>query len=92
MKLTTAVLNLLILISLSGYASADDFRCPNGNLVSTGQSVSEVQIKCDPPSNKVKLSRHVVEWTYNQGPHKFVYFLIFKKGILTEIRSGSFGR
>lgn len=81
----------LIIVVFAFPAFADDFRCPNGNLVSTGQSISEVQIKCDPPSSKVKLSRHVVEWTYNQGPHKFVYFLVFKKGILTEIRSGSFG-
>lgn len=31
-------------------AFADDFRCPNGNIVSSGDSISTVAAKCDPPA------------------------------------------
>jgi len=92
MRIVAASLCLLILTVFALPVLADDFRCPNGNLVSIGQSISEVKIKCDPPSSKVRLSRHSIEWTYNQGQHKFVHYLVFNNGILTEIRSGSFGR
>ncbi len=92
MRIIATSLCLLILTVFALPVWADDFRCPNGNLVSTGQSISEVKLKCDPPSSKVRLSKRTIEWTYNQGQHKFVYYLVFNNGTLTEIRSGSFGR
>lgn len=33
-------------------AYADNFRCPNGNIVSTGDHISTVEAKCDPPAIK----------------------------------------
>jgi hypothetical protein len=35
-------------------AMADNFRCPNGNIVSTGDSISTVAAKCDPPAGVFK--------------------------------------
>lgn len=85
-------------------AYADNFRCPNGSIVSSGDSISEVMVKCDPPTNKVKHTDsedtdrgrvryiEVEEWTYNQGPNTLVHYLTFRNGRLTEIKTGTFGR
>lgn len=44
-----------VAVSLSAVqASADNFRCPNGNIVSTGDSISTVATKCDPPAGTFK--------------------------------------
>lgn len=85
-------------------AEADTFRCPNGTIVSTGDKISEVVLKCDKPTfvyvhNQPEQNSYgriayseVQEWTYDQGRQNFVYFLTFRNGILTEIRSGGYGR
>jgi hypothetical protein len=85
-------------------ASADNFRCPNGSIVSSGDSISEVVVKCDPPTNKVKRTDsdetfrgriryvEVEEWTYNEGPHTLVHYLTFRNGVLIEVKTGTFGR
>ncbi len=41
-------------LSCAASAHADSFRCPNGSLVSTGDSISEVSLKCDPPTSVVR--------------------------------------
>lgn len=88
----------------ASWASAGDFRCPNGSIVSSGDSISEVMVKCDPPTNKVKSTDseetvrgrvryiEVEEWTYNQGPNTLVHYLTFRNGRLVEIKTGTFGR
>lgn len=85
-------------------AFSDNFRCPNGNIVSSGDSISEVMVKCDPPTNKVKRTDsedtvkgrvryiEVEEWTYNEGLHTLVHYLTFRNGVLTEVKTGTFGR
>lgn len=90
------------MISVS-VARADNFRCPNGNIVSTGDSISQVAVKCDSPTMVVTRQEaednprgrpfyiEVQEWTYNEGPHRLVHFLIFRNGTLVEVKSGSFG-
>jgi len=100
-------LGIAVFIMMTGFvttARADIFRCPNGNLVSTGDSLSEVIVKCDPPTAVVKRNEpgetsrgrvlyvEVEEWTYNEGPHTLVHYLEFRNGILTEVRTGTFGR
>jgi hypothetical protein len=84
-------------------AFADDFRCPNGNIVSTGDSIATVEAKCDPPANKstemtapfnYSNSLHVgpgsySEWTYTQGS-TLEHILIFGSGWLVEVRTGGF--
>ena len=99
---------LLILAALLVFSApaafADNFRCPNGSIVSSGDSISEVLVKCDPPTNKIKRTDsdetirgrvryiEVEEWTYNQGPHTLVHYLTFRNGVLTDIKTGTFGR
>ena len=87
-----------------GQSDADTFRCPNGNLLSTGDTISEAYVKCDPPGFKVKRTEsedtgrgrvpyvEVEEWTYNEGPHTLVHYLSFRDGVLVQVRTGSFGR
>lgn len=103
MKTVVAAFSLAILIA-STIAEADTFRCPNGNLVSTGDSISEVVVKCDPPTNKVKRIEgdetargriryvEVEEWTYNEGLNTLVHYLTFRDGTLVQVRTGTFGR
>ncbi|MDA8429617.1 MAG: DUF2845 domain-containing protein [Geobacteraceae bacterium] len=99
------VLLLAAVLAVSARAAfADNFRCPDGSIVSTGDSISEVMIKCDPPTNKIKRTDsednasgrvryiEVEEWTYNQGPNTLVHYLTFRNGILTEVKTGTFGR
>jgi len=95
---------IIMLTGLAGQAAADTFRCPNGSLLSTGDSISEAVVKCDPPTNKVKRTEgeetgrgrvryvEVEEWTYNEGPHTLVHYLSFRDGVLVQVRTGSFGR
>ena len=85
-------------------AFADNFRCPNGSIVSSGDSISEVVVKCDPPTNKIKRTDseetirgrvryiEVEEWTYNQGLNTLVHYLTFRNGVLTDVKTGTFGR
>lgn len=98
------ITGILAIFGAAGQADADIFRCPNGNLVSSGDSISEVVVKCDPPTNKVKRTEsdetargriryvEVEEWTYNQGLNTLVHYLVFRDGILVEVRTGTFGR
>lgn len=37
------------------------------------------------------VSRHVEEWTYNLGPHRFMRILVFANGMLVSSRSGERG-
>ena len=53
MKWIFVVLTAVIFLSV-GQAFADNFRCPNGNIVSTGDSISTVAVKCDPPAGSFK--------------------------------------
>ena len=93
-----------VLVLFAQVAFADNFRCPNGAIVSTGDRISEVYIKCDPPSFRDTRTEsdsgrrgstilvNVEEWTYNEGPHRLIHLLVFNNGILTEIRTLGFGQ
>jgi hypothetical protein len=84
-------------------AYADNFRCPNGSIVSTGDSLSTVVVKCDAPTFVTRREEpvshrgksvyiEVQEWTYNEGPDRLIHTLIFRNGTLAEVQSGGFGR
>jgi hypothetical protein len=93
-----------VLFFCADQASADNFRCPNGSIISTGDSISEAMVKCDPPTNKIKRTDsddtysgrvryiEVEEWTYNQGANTLVHYLTFRNGRLVEVKTGTFGR
>lgn len=86
-------------------ASADDFRCPNGNIVSSGDSMSTVEAKCDPPAEKFEdsgpfkykaadgstptVTGFYKVWKYTKGS-TLEHLLIFYGGILSEVRTGGF--
>ena len=53
MKWVFVILAAVILFP-TGQAFADNYRCPNGNIVSTGYSISTVAAKCDPPAGSFK--------------------------------------
>ncbi len=85
-------------------ASADNFRCPNGEIVSTGDRQSIVAMKCDPPSFKstrmesdsgsrgATILMNIDEWTYNEGPNRLVHILTFRNGVLDSIQTAGFGK
>jgi len=95
---------ILFTAILSSTALADTFRCPNGALVSTGDRLAEVYVKCDPPTFRdtrtdseagrrgATILVNVEEWTYNEGPHRLMHLLIFYNGILSEIRTLGYGK
>jgi hypothetical protein len=94
---------LIFLFIISFIAAADTFRCPNGDLASTGDKIAEVAMKCGQPTYKTHrvvesgsyrgfASIEIDEWTYNMGPRDFVYTLIFRNGILFSIESGGYGK
>ena len=98
------VITMMSIICFSSFAYADNFRCPNGAIVSTGDSISMVSIKCDPPSFKntrmettsgtqgATIVINVEEWTYNEGPNKLVHLLVFRNGKLEEVQSLGYGK
>jgi len=64
---TIITLSIFVLLSSASAAFADDFRCPNGKIVSTGDSISIVSLKCDKPFSVVKRVEPMITGTY--GPH-----------------------
>jgi hypothetical protein len=82
-------------------SSGENFRCPNGNIISEGVELAAVRTKCDNPTYIDKRyeptgkygsgSVEVQVWTYDGGPYTFVYYLTFTNGILTRIVSGDYG-
>lgn len=98
------ILVMALRFGFAAAAQADNFRCPNGAIVSTGDSMSQVYIECDPPSFKntrtesesgyrgATILINVEEWTYNEGPHRLVHLLVFRNGILTEVQTLGYGK
>ena len=94
----------LIFLGFAAAANADNFRCPKGAIVSTGDSMSEVYIKCEPPTFKFSrteteggykgstIAINVEEWTYNEGPGTLIHMLVFRNGVLAEVRTLGFGK
>jgi len=89
------MLFLILFPALSFSALADTFRCPTHELVSTGDNISVVLMKCGEPSHREKRSTggtlamgpEVEEWTYNEGGGDFMYILTFTNGKLTRIQN-----
>ena len=98
------LLGLVIFISMATAAAADNFRCPNGSIVSTGDNISIVSMKCDPPTYKntrteseeghkgATILINVEEWTYNEGPHRLVHILTFRNGQLVTVQTAGYGK
>jgi len=67
MKKRTIFCCCVTLLMLCLPAFAEDYRCPNGKLVSTGDSISIVALKCDKPFSVVKRVEPMITGTY--APH-----------------------
>ena len=98
LKLITLFSVALIVSSVPIDVLADTFRCPNGNFVSTGDSMGLVAAKCDRPKSKNRIGssrsagKRSSEWTYNMGPRDFIYILRFRNGKLASIENtGQYG-
>ncbi|MDY0383799.1 DUF2845 domain-containing protein [Trichlorobacter sp.] len=100
----TLLLTLGLLAALAESARADNFRCPNGAIVSTGDTMAEVYVECDPPSFKnvrteseagyrgTTILINVEEWTYNEGPHRLMHTLTFRNGVLEKVQTLGYGK
>lgn len=79
------------------------FRCPNGNLVDTGDGIAVVSVKCDPPASISKRSEpvetergrvkynEIQEWVYTAGS-TLMHILTFQNGVLVSISTGGFSK
>ena len=95
---------IALLLCFAATAQADNFRCPNGSIVSTGDSQSIVAMKCDPPTYKssrvqseagghgATILINVEEWTYNEGPNRLVHILYFRNGLLESVQTAGYGK
>lgn len=84
-----------------------DDTCRHGQLLKTGETVAEVELKCGPPADResradvivdtygtsTSLRREIAidEWMYNFGPDYFILYLRFENGRLVDIDSGGYG-
>ncbi|GAB6058143.1 DUF2845 domain-containing protein [Desulfonatronum parangueonense] len=96
----TCILAAGLLLCSSGWSLA--LRCGN-ELVKTGDSRMVVRNKCGEPHDIVVSTREikvgtettittVIEtWTYNLGPREFLYYLTFKDGKLSTIKTDGYG-
>jgi hypothetical protein len=95
----------LAVIETGGYGYDDPAfgqNCADGKNVSLGDSRFEVLVKCGTPQEVGRICSQDVgqgqspvidanEWTYIFGPGRFTYTLIFKRGRVTDIRTGGYG-
>lgn len=91
---------LLVAVYALPPATADSMRCGR-DLVGTGDRMFLVRELCGEPDIKVLLSSAYTvefgflpydeEWQYNFGPQKFMRFLRFRNGRLTNIQTGPHG-
>ena len=98
----TALVFTLFFTALNSKADAA-FRCPNGSLVDTGDSIAIVSTKCDPPASVSRRSEavetetgrikyvEIQEWVYTAGS-TLSHILMFRNGILESISTGGFVR
>ncbi len=98
------VFALASVLILSTSAFSDNFRCPNGNIVSTGDRLVIVATKCDPPTGKssrmqseagqqgATILNNIEEWVYNEGTHRLVHILTFRNGVLESVSTEGYGQ
>lgn len=95
-RAVVALTALLITNSAFGTQS-DSLQCERG-IVSVGNVMAEVVAKCGDPTftNSYQASRGdrpefwtitINDWTYNFGPDRFMYHLVFENGRVVRIDS-----
>jgi len=103
MKLTLMSMATAVFMAVLCAEADAAFRCPNGNLVDTGDSIAIVTTKCDPPASVTKTVIPIEtekgriayienqEWVYTAGS-SLIHVLNFSNGILVSINTGGFTR
>ena len=101
-KMLTSVTALLLLLAACLVHAGDTFRCGSGQIVSVGDLLPDVYVKCGEPtfrdrrieSSGVGYGRWghseivtVEDWIYNLGANEFMYRLIFSNNRLVRIES-----
>jgi hypothetical protein len=100
---------LVILLSFGLFpspASADSISC-DGGIVSDGNSVVDLLMKCGQPAWKdshqeeftdrltpgLKQRTYVTveQWTYNFGPQQLLRTVTIKNGVVTDVKTGQYG-
>jgi hypothetical protein len=97
----------LVGIRTGGYGFAGPLvapTCGSGNAFRIGATKMEILFECGPPSpleipgaavstdEARRLAVESDEWTYDLGPERFVYHLIFRRGRLMDVKTGDYGR
>ncbi len=98
----TLLLILLLTASLPGKAAASDLSCPGG-IVSSGDPVVELIMKCGQPAwkeshqeeitdrtdpnLKVRTYVTVEQWTYDLGPQQLIRLVTIRNGVVSWIRT-----
>ena len=102
-------LTLIILLSFGVFpltANADSLSC-DGGIVSSGDSVVDLLMKCGQPDWKESHQEEITDrfapglkqrtyitveqWTYNFGPQQLLRTITLKNSVITEIRTGRYG-
>jgi hypothetical protein len=102
---TTLLLMFLVVVLPTG-ARASSISC-TGGIVSTGDSVVDLIIKCGQPDWKEshleentgeripglmqRIYINVEEWTYNFGSHQLLRIVTVKNGVVAGVRTGQYG-
>jgi hypothetical protein len=95
----------LAVIETGGYGYDDPTfgqDCADGKNVSLGDSKYDVMVKCGAPLESGQFGIDAGRqgdlplldnntWSYNFGPGRFVYTFTFRKGRVTDIRTGGYG-
>lgn len=76
-------------------------------IISVGDRKADVLIRCGEPFSTTSRQEEVrerieggsrtiavtvEEWTYNFGPHRFLRVITFRNGVVTDVRTGGYGR
>jgi hypothetical protein len=95
----------LAVIETGGYGYDDPTygqNCADGKNISLGDSKFDVLVKCGTPLEVGQFESSDAgqegsslldgnEWTYNFGPDRLTYTFIFRKGRVSDIRTGGYG-
>jgi hypothetical protein len=98
---------LVLLLLCPAVSRADSISCDKG-IVSTGDSAVDLLLKYGQPEWQDRRIEEITEgagmgarrtttvtvedWTYNFGPQRFLRIVTFRNGVVTDVRTGGYGR
>lgn len=104
--ITTVRIIILAITLFPFQAQADSLSC-DGGIVSTGDAVVDLLMKCGKPdwkeshreeitdryapNAKQRIYITVEQWTYNFGTHQLIRTVTLRNGVITDIKTGQYG-